>query len=727
MNTRITNLIRRHMHVIFFATVSLFILWRLLLPGYIFALDTVFPYNPHKEFVRRFYPWDDYYLNGKPNNSINIMSSPYYLIIYLASLIAPSWVIQKIILLSMFIIAGVSCYSLCPTENKIGKLFAGVIYVVNPWVYTRFLAGHHTLLLAYALMPYTVKMMISILENFTNNKLQYKDTLLLSLLITAMGVLQIHMLFVLFLISAILILFNSAAIFGCAGIMTNRRQAIKTIAVFILSLSMLNLYWIIPQIFTGAQSSLDPINNADAMVYASRSSDSKFSVVFNVAALYGFWRERAYILAKDNLPYWFVLFFIMLFFVVHGFTVKIKDRNVRAFGVVAVVSLALAVGLSSQYTQALFGLLFDKFPLFRGFRESHKFVGALVLSYAYLGGLGVADYEESFRKSGKLKNKILHVSFVCVTLTIPLAYTYPMFFNFSGQLNTTDYPDTWRYADYYISNDAHDFNVLFLPWHLYMDISWLNNRDKRIANPAITFFNKPVIHGDNVEVGPIYSQSTNPTSKYIGFILDNRNRIHNLGALLAPINVQYVILAKETDYADYGFLYNQRDLELVLDNSNLALFKNKIPAVAVYSVDQINTIRGWDDLIEITNNNRSISDALYVLEKNHDVSMETGGKSNKPLGYVKKNPVEYTIEKPSSDYVVFTQTYSPEWRLNQETPVENMGITNAFKVRDSDKNARDFRIYHKWFKIYAISYLLSGIAFIACLIYIISERKSKTG
>jgi len=38
---------------------------------------------------------------------------------------------------------------------------------------------------------------------------------------------------------------------------------------------------------------------------------------------------------------------------------------------------------------------------------------------------------------------------------------------------------------------------------------------KRIANPASSFFDKPIIQGDNMEVGNIYSSSGSPLSKYL--------------------------------------------------------------------------------------------------------------------------------------------------------------------------------------------------------------------
>jgi len=80
-----------------------------------------------------------------------------------------------------------------------------------------------------------------------------------------------------------------------------------------------------------------------------------------------------------------------------------------------------------------------------------------------------------------------------------------MFFGFSGALVSQDYPADYYEINSYISSDTGDFNTLALPWHMYMDYSWNKNQDKRLANVAPTFFTKPVISGDNMEVGGIYS------------------------------------------------------------------------------------------------------------------------------------------------------------------------------------------------------------------------------
>jgi len=67
--------------------------------------------------------------------------------------------------------------------------------------------------------------------------------------------------------------------------------------------TLLNSFWIIP-LLTAKNTVLDNINDEDFKVFAPKIEG--FSDQFNIASMYGFWRE-AYIYAKDFIPYWQLL------------------------------------------------------------------------------------------------------------------------------------------------------------------------------------------------------------------------------------------------------------------------------------------------------------------------------------------------------------------------------------------------------------------------------------
>ena len=323
-----------------------------------------------------------------------------------------------------------------------------------------------------------------------------------------------------------------------------------------------------------------------------------------------------------------------------------------------VTTSTIAAGITTEYTKPLYLFLYENIFFFKGFREPQKFIGVVALVYAYLAAAGME----------RIKNRFVPL----ILLIIPFIYTPAMFFGFSGALPAQDYPGDYYETDEYLNTDTGDFMTLILPWHLYMDYSWNKNADKRLANTAQSFFTKPVISGDNMEVGGIYSSSNNPRSKYIESMLAQNTS--QLGKFLIPLNVKYIILKiigycgisenpkllhcqairyrqckKEVDYRGYlALLESQEDIALIKNSTNLLLYKNTKPVYKIYQTD---------DMVDIA-----------------------------PLEYEKISAYRYRIAAPEKKYVVFTETGT--WRLGASTSLEGQAV-NVFEYRGGQEIRRD--------------------------------------
>jgi len=302
---------------------------------------------------------------------------------------------------------------------------------------------------------------------------------------------------------------------------------------------------------------------------------------------------------------------------------------------------------------------------------------------------------------------------IALAISTPFIYSFTIFDGFHGQLKTTDYPKDWYAVNDYLKEDKQDFNILFMPWHLYMDFKWLPTPQKRIGNPAIIFFDKPVIQGENMEAGTVYSSSLNPVTGYIEFLLGKKDKIENFGELVAPLNVKYIILTKEVDYGQYDFLYEQRDVELVRDTENLVVFRNMHPVSRFYEADGVVTIKDWEDLLEISKT-RDLTSFAIVAGNETNIEASKG----QALNYTIESPVKYLLAQPSKRYIVFSQRYSEDWKLEGKTPFANFGVTNAYDTSDIKGNT----LYYERFNIYLIGYVISGIAFIFLMILYFNEK-----
>lgn len=262
---------------------------------------------------------------------------------------------------------------------------------------------------------------------------------------------------------------------------------------------------------------------------------------------------------------------------------------------------------------------------------------------------------------------------IIIASVTPLIYSYTFFNGFAGQIKPTDYPSDWYEVNNFLNEDKQDFKILFLPWHLYMNFGWINNTNKRIANPARNFFDKEVISGVNAEIGRIYREVNSPEQVYIDSLLDKRDNITDFGELISILNIKYIILTKESDYKKYFFLFNQTDLELVKETKSLYVFKNKNDILKIYQTDDIS-----------------------------NTSAEKAG-----LDYEKINPVRYRLgNNPGKKYIVFTEPYSEDWRLDGKEPVKAYGVVNAF-----ENNGKEIR-FERFYRINLPAYIISILTLI---------------
>ncbi|MBI4991216.1 hypothetical protein HZB96_03940 [Candidatus Gottesmanbacteria bacterium] len=168
-------------------------------------------------------------------------------------------------------------------------------------------------------------------------------------------------------------------------------------------------------------------------------------------------------------------------------------------------------------------------------------------------------------------------------LILPFIYTPTVFGGFWGQLKPVFYPKSWYEVNNILKNDKDNFLTLFFPWHQYTRFRFANNRV--VANPAPYFFEKPVLSSQNYETIPLYTHDIRTESLHVEGLLSIEKEGVNLvgeeieeklpwGQSLSPINVKYIILAKDDDWKRYRFLDKQTDLKKVYENDDLVLYQN---------------------------------------------------------------------------------------------------------------------------------------------------------
>lgn len=591
-------------HIAIFALISLLIISPLIAGKYIPLLDSVV--SPSA--IHGAKSLSDFIYGISPEGqdlTIEISRMPLQFVSVLLQSFIPTFILQKIELFLIFFLPMFAMFTLLKSKKELPRYAASIFYAINPFTYMRFMAGHWTLLLGYALLPFLAAELIK----------KEKNPISIALWLSLISVFSTHILIMAFLL---LIFFMKA-------------KDIKTYAIIALLFAAINLYWIFP-VITAHETKITPIGTEDLTAF--RTDDSLVNSMASTAMMYGFWREGAY--KMPALHFLLAGFIILLAVMVHGSFYSKHPLKWR-FVSLAIISLLLAIGVSHPFTKGIFEFLFTSIPVMKGFREPQKFVALLALSYSFLLFLGLQEIKS---------RKVVYASFL-----IPLLLTPPLF---ASQLSAVDFPKDYYGVNSFLNKDAEDFNVLFLPWHLYMDFPWENNG--RIANPSSAFFDKRVIKADNMELYPIYSHSLSPVSRYIEENINSTEK-------LSLINVKYILAAK-------GFSITVEDAEKVMETENLILYRNNNPASRFLESDDLKT--------------------FY------------------PLKYSKTSPISYTVN-PNMEYVIFTDAFNQNWNLGSRAPIEGYPV-NIFL------NFGEKKLMYSRFPLVLMGYLISALSLTAVLL-----------
>ncbi|WP_410766313.1 hypothetical protein [Haloferax sp. DFSO60] len=550
--------------VAYFTILSLLVFYPLLKPGFVLTLDMIFA--PNAEYLQ-------FGLHTK--GPLYYGRLPFLLALDALAVVLDDWVIQKLVLVSIPLLCGLSMYVACEsrTRTRVAPLFAGTVYAINPFVYVRLLAGHWYFLLGYAFVPLAVVAFDEYVDSETNRALVRAVgwTTLVSVFDPHATVLVALLGCCLWAVRVI------PAALEASDITTDvvLRGDVRRLATFSLVAAAVNAYWLLPAATSTVSggTSLSSISGADLTVF-SASGTVAGNVPLSVAMLYGFWRGGA-TTTFDIFPMWVVgvLFAAVVYCAISGVLQHSTDSTVRGIVLAAVFGFVLSLGVSTAVSEPFVRTLFEAIPFLRGMRDTQKFAGVLVLAYAFLGGLGV-DALVPRRSQGLMAahdtSNAIRFALVALLVLAPLAYTAPMFAGLDGQLDTTTYPDSWSEANDQMGTEGSG-RALFLPWHQYLTFSWT---DRRIATPAELYFDRQVIEGRNIEVGGIETHATDPSHTRVREALESPTD-PAFGDQLASVGIQYVVLAHEADYERYESLGSHSDFSVAFDGAELTVYENE--------------------------------------------------------------------------------------------------------------------------------------------------------
>jgi hypothetical protein len=534
-----------------YVLLALTIMLPMLLPGYIFALDMSFtPELRMPDEVRSSYP--------------------FYALLHALNWFIPSQIIQKVMLFGILFLSGYGCYRLIRALQQmsgaitdyrmVGALIGGALYMINPFTYSRFMTGQFAVLLGYALVPFFVTTLITLVRR---PRLRYGAQL--ALWASLICIVSIH--------SAGLI-----SVLGVGGLVSGlwvhrakpeySMHLFRSLAVALGLVFIANSYWIAPLV-SGEGSLSRSVNSFtvnDQTAFAT-TGHGVVNKVANVLQLQGFWAdsENLYALPQDVFPLWPLV--VLLWWAVIGLGIRVmwkqRQRSIALF----FIGTGLAAIIFA--TTNILPALSSHIEILSGYREPHKFIALLALSFAVFAGYAIAAVLGRYHNSEQANRLSLAWA---SALLVPVLLTPTMFWAFGGQLTPKNYPADWEMINSQLNQDKGKGRVVFLPWHQYIQFGFT---DRLTVNPASDYFDRETLVSNELEYRGASPTTPDPEKQAIGAILQQADSRTDLAAKLSKYHIKYILLDREDDYKTYNYLPKQKDLRLIGQTTHFDLYRNE--------------------------------------------------------------------------------------------------------------------------------------------------------
>ncbi|GAA3241412.1 hypothetical protein [Nonomuraea helvata] len=383
------------------------------------------------------------------------------------SLVLPAELVQKAILLGIFVLGCSGAALLLPSESLGPRLVAGAFYVWNPYVAERLLMGQWALLLGYAGLPWVVR------AAWTGRRVA------VAMLPAAVGG------FAAMTVTAITALPVARRVLPVAGL-----------------LAAFSLPWLVPTALRPEGIAGDPVG---VYAFAARA-DTPFGAVGSLLSLGGIW--NAYAVPPGYGAFVGAAARLLLTLAGIVFFLRGDVPYKKGLAVAALAGLGIACAGVTGPGREAFAWLVGVWGGFAVFRDAQQFVAPLAL----VAALGLGLLVESVARE--------RVWVVAMAL-VPVAVLPTMAWGSLGTLGAVSYPESWTAAREVIRRDREPGDVLVLPFESYRRFPW--NGGRAVLDPAQRFFAVPgrrVVSNDVVRVGDMVVKSEDSRAQAVEHVLE---------------------------------------------------------------------------------------------------------------------------------------------------------------------------------------------------------------
>ncbi|MBN6052576.1 hypothetical protein JYK22_11600, partial [Nonomuraea sp. RK-328] len=499
--------------------------------GFVLAQDMVFVPDP--EFSR--------FTFGLSGGAPRVVPSD--AVVTALSAVLPGELVQKAILLLVFVLGCSGAARLVPSAGAGPGLVAGACYVWNPYVAERLLMGQWALLLGYAGLPWVV-------AAGSSPDLPVRR-LVVAVLPAAVGG------FAAMTVTALTALPVAPA----------WRPRVRRVALAAVVLGVFSLPWLVPALLRPAAVTGDGVG---VEAFAARA-DGPFGPVGSLLSLGGIWNAYA-VPAGFGAPVGAAARLLLALIGVAGFAAfagfswrgRLAPRGVGlpwrwGLAVAAVAGFGVACLGVTAAGRAVLTWLIHLWGGFAVFRDAQQFVAPLALLEAAGLGLAAAAASRALAGGGR---------WVAALVAVPLAVLPTMAWGGAGALRAVAYPASWTAAREVVRRDPEPGDVLVLPFESYRRFPW--NGGRPVLDPAQRFFGgwgREVVANDTVRVGDMVVPSEDERAQMVERVLEAS------APSLAGAGFRYVVVDAGTPVERRDFDRLLRGARLLVDTPDLRLYR----------------------------------------------------------------------------------------------------------------------------------------------------------
>jgi len=490
---------------------SLLLLGPVLLPGYVLTYDMVWV--------------PDLVLRG---DFLGLGSSlpravPSDAVVAVLDEVVPGMLLQKAVLLSTLVVAGLGAWRLVPAHQPAAQLAASALYVWNPFVAERLGIGHWPLLMAYASLPW---LLLTVRRWAAGERAVPSLVLWLGFasLSPAGGVI--------------------AALFAlvCVGVpgrdhlgSNTRRRLIVTGCVA----AALNAPWIAAGALHGSGSLSD---SAGVSAFATRG-EGDLPPLLTLLGLGGIWNAEVVPASRLAWPGLAALLVVVSLCALGlaRWRADVDTADRRALVVAAAAGLVVALAGSVAPEQV--GWFVAHVPGVGLVRDGARFVALLAPLLATLFGVGVAAV------GAAMPGRHVGVAVATGLVLSPVALLPDAALGLSGQLRPVPFPsefDTARQALEARREAGRNGDLLVLPFSSYRRPSW--NHERRTLDPLGRYFPVNYLASDTLVVSGRSIAGEDPRARRLTPLLVSL-RGEDLESALRDEGIAWVVVDREAQQA----------------------------------------------------------------------------------------------------------------------------------------------------------------------------------